>query len=74
MKDDVVCYDSNGEPVRIGDKIRGVGSISFRPGDWTIDRTPIVTVRRGENGRIYFGGLSKESFFDGFYKIKEETE
>lgn len=52
--------DVNGTRVKIGDKIQGEGFIRFQDG-FKIDQTPIVTVRV-EDGVIYFGGLSAQSF------------
>jgi hypothetical protein len=52
--------DKNGLQVKIGDKIRGFGSIKFQDG-FLIDRTPIVTANI-QNDRLYFGHLSCESF------------
>lgn len=46
--------------IKIGDKVRGKGFISFQDG-FKIDRSPAVTVRE-HNGRIYCGALSIESF------------
>lgn len=58
--------DSNGVTVIVGDKVRGKGFIRFQDG-FKIDRSPIVTVREN-NGKIFFGGLSMESFGE-FYKV-----
>ena len=60
--------DSNGKELRLGDKVRGEGFITFQDG-FKIDRTPIVTIRF-KNGFYYFGGLSKQSF-NRFHKVDE---
>lgn len=56
--------DKKGVQVKIGDKVKGFGFITFQDG-FKIDRTPIVTVNI-QNGRLYFGNLSYESFTSGF--------
>ena len=61
--------DSNGLEVKIGDKIRGEGTLGCSYG-FKIDLTPIVTVRE-ENGKIFFGGLSMQSF-RRFYKVTSD--
>ena len=60
--------DKNGQIVKIGDKVRGFGSIRFQDG-FEIDRTPIVTANL-QNGILYFGNLSAKSFTDGFEILK----
>ena len=55
--------DKNGIQVKIGDKVKGFGFITFQDG-FKIDRTPIVTVNIQE-GRLHFGNLSYESFIGG---------
>jgi len=60
--------DINGVIVKVGDKVQGIGSLRFQDG-FKIDRTPIVTVNI-QNGKLYFGNLSAESFTLGF-KILE---
>jgi len=60
--------DINGVVVKLGDKIQGIGSLKFQDG-FEIDRTPIVTANI-QNGKLYFGNLSAESFTLGF-KIVE---
>lgn len=62
--------DRNGQKVKIGDKVRGFGSLKFQDG-FEIDRTPIVTVNL-QNGVLYFGNLSAKSFTDGFEIIKNK--
>jgi hypothetical protein len=52
--------DATGRRVKIGDKVRGEGFITFQDG-FKIDRSPTVTVRVHEN-TLYFGGLSAQSF------------
>ena len=61
--------DVNGKPVKLGDKIRGEGFITFQDG-FKIDRTPVVTVRE-KDGVLYFGGLSAQSF-QRFWIIEDE--
>lgn len=56
--------DKKGVQVKIGDKVKGFGFITFQDG-FKIDRTPIVTANI-QNGRLYFGNLSYESFTTGF--------
>ena len=56
--------DINGQVVKIGDKVKGFGSLKFQDG-FEIDRTPIVTVNL-QNGILYFGNLSAKSFTLGF--------
>ena len=53
--------DINGVTVKLGDKIKGFGFISFQDG-FKIDKTPIVTVTKDEKGNLYFGQLSAKSF------------
>ena len=60
--------DINGIVVKVGDKVQGIGSLKFQDG-FEIDRTPIVTANI-QNGKLYFGNLSAESFSLGF-KIVE---
>jgi len=66
MKEKII--DSNGVEVKIGDKVRGEGTLNFQDG-FKIDRTPTVTVREYD-GNIYFGGLSMQSF-RRFWKVTE---
>ena len=61
--------DKNGIQVQIGDKVRGFGSLRFQDG-FEIDRTPIVTAGLVD-GDLYFGGLSYESFTDGFIIVEQ---
>jgi len=60
--------DINGVVVKVGDKVQGIGSLKFHD-EFEIDRTPIVTANI-QNGKLYFGNLSAESFTLGF-KIVE---
>lgn len=62
--------DINGEIVKIGDKVRGFGSLKFQDG-FEIDRTPVVTANL-QNGVLYFGNLSAKSFTLGFEIIKND--
>ena len=62
--------DRNGKRVKVGDKVSGFGSISFHDG-FKIDRTPIVTANI-QNGKLYFGNLSAQSFGSGFVIIKNK--
>lgn len=55
--------DNDGNVVSVGDKVRGKGLITFQDG-FKIDRTPVVTVRKDNNGQVYFGNLSIQSFPD----------
>jgi hypothetical protein len=59
---DIIDYpvDANGIKVKVGDKVRGEGFITFQDG-FQIDRSPIVTVRE-KDGILYFGALSAKSF------------
>lgn len=61
--------DSNGLEVKVGDKIKGEGTLDFN-GNYKIDLTPIVTVRKVKD-KIFFGGLSMQSFRE-FYKITDD--
>lgn len=61
--------DSRGVEVKIGDKIRGDGFL-YCNGGFKIDLTPIVTVRE-KDGKIFFGGLSMQSF-RRFYKVPND--
>ena len=61
--------DSNGLEVKIGDKVRGEGTLDFNDG-YKIDLTPIVTVTE-RNGVIFFGGLTMNSFRN-FWKITDD--
>jgi len=56
--------DIKGKEVKVGDKVRGFGSLKFQDG-WSIDRTPIVTVNI-QDGVLHFGNLSASSFTEGF--------
>jgi len=58
--------DTNGNEIKIGDKIRGDGFLRCQDG-FKIDLRPIVTVIE-KNGLIYFGNLSISSFYK-FYKV-----
>lgn len=53
-------FDINGVQVKVGDYVRGFGVIKFNDG-WEVDRNIIVTANM-RNNRLYFGGLSYESF------------
>ena len=64
--------DKNGQIVKIGDKVRGFGSLRFQDG-FEIDRTPIVTANL-QNGILYFGNLSAKSFTDGFEIVKKHKQ
>lgn len=61
--------DSDGLEVKIGDKVRGEGTLDCNNG-YKIDLTPIVTVTE-KNGTIFFGGLSISSF-RRFWKITSD--
>jgi hypothetical protein len=63
--------DKYGIQVKIGDKVRGFGFIVFQDG-FKIDRSPVVTANI-QNGRLYFGNLSYESFNNNFEIINNET-
>ncbi len=52
--------DVNGKIVKLGDKVRGEGYITFQDG-FKIDRTPLVTANI-RNGVMMFGNLSAKSF------------
>ena len=56
--------DISGKVVKVGDKVKGFGSLKFQDG-WSIDRSPIVTVNIQE-GVLHFGNLSASSFTEGF--------
>jgi len=56
--------DIKGKVVKVGDRVRGFGSLKFQDG-WSIDRTPTVTVNI-QGGVLYFGNLSALSFTEGF--------
>ena len=62
--------DIEGNKVKVGDKVKGFGSLRFNDG-WSVDRTPVVTVNI-QNGVLYFGNLSASSFTEGF-RIVEST-
>ena len=62
--------DRNGQIVKVGDKVKGFGSLKFQDG-FMIDRTPIVTANL-QNGVLYFGNLSAKSFTDGFVIVKNK--
>jgi hypothetical protein len=68
VNDMVFTKDINGVIVKVGDKVQGIGSLKFQDG-FEIDRTPVVTANI-QNGKLYFGNLSAESFTLGF-KIVE---
>lgn len=59
--------DVNGKVVKIGDKVRGEGHITFHDG-FKIDRTPTVTANI-QNGVLMFGNLSAQSF-NRFWIVK----
>jgi len=61
--------DSKGIEVKIGDKVRGEGTLCCNDG-FEIDLTPIVTVAE-TNGIVFFGGLSRHSFRK-FYKVDDD--
>ena len=52
--------DTTGRQVKIGDKVRGEGFITFQDG-FKINRNSIVTVHE-KDGVLFFGGLSAKSF------------
>jgi len=56
--------DIDGKVVKVGDKVKGFGSLRFNDG-WSVDRTPVVTANI-QNGVLYFGNLSASSFTEGF--------
>jgi hypothetical protein len=60
--------DIKGKEVKVGDKVRGFGSLKFQDG-WSIDRSPIVTVNIQE-GVLHFGNLSASSFTEGFLIVE----
>ena len=62
--------DIKGRKVKLGDKIKGFGSIKFQDG-FEIDRSPIVTANL-QNNVLYFGNLSAKSFTLGFEIINME--
>jgi hypothetical protein len=61
--------DIKGKEVKVGDKVRGFGSLKFQDG-WSIDRSPTVTVNIQE-GVLYFGNLSASSFTEGFQIVEQ---
>ena len=63
--------DSNGLEVKIGDKVRGEGTLDFNDG-YKIDLTPTVTVTE-RNGVVFFGGLTMSSFRK-FWKITSNRD
>jgi hypothetical protein len=60
--------DISGKEVKVGDKVKGFGSLKFQDG-WSIDRSPTVTVNIQE-GVLYFGNLSASSFTEGFLIVE----
>lgn len=62
--------DINGIRVKVGDKVSGFGTIKFHDG-FKIDKTPIVTANI-QNGKLYFGNLSAQSFGNGFVIVKKK--
>ena len=62
--------DIEGNKVKVGDKVKGFGSLRFNDG-WSVDRTPVVTVNI-QNGVLYFGNLSASSFTEGFRIVESE--
>jgi hypothetical protein len=60
--------DIKGKEVKVGDKVKGFGSLKFQDG-WSIDRSPTVTVNIQE-GVLYFGNLSASSFTEGFQIVE----
>ena len=60
--------DISGKEVKVGDKVKGFGSLKFQDG-WSIDRSPTVTVNIQE-GVLYFGNLSASSFTEGFQIVE----
>jgi len=60
--------DISGKEVKVGDKVRGFGSLKFQDG-WSIDRSPSVTVNIQE-GVLHFGNLSASSFTEGFLIVE----
>lgn len=67
----IPCYDSNGELVEFGDKIRGEGFLHCQ-GTFKIDLSPIVTVRN-DLGIRRFGYLSASSY-NRFFKVTPKTK
>lgn len=61
--------DINGTKVRLGDKVRGFGFITFQDG-FKIDLSPIVTAN-WQCSQLHFGNLSAKSFHK-FEIIKEK--
>lgn len=61
--------DRNGTQVELGDKVKGFGFITFQDG-FKIDLRTEVTANI-QNGRLYFGNMSYESFTDGFLIISK---
>lgn len=59
--------DATGITVKVGDKVKGEGFITFHDG-FKIDRTPIVTVGIRDS-ILYFGSLSASSF-NKFWIVK----
>lgn len=53
--------DINGKVVKIGDRVKGFGTITCHDG-FKIDLSPEVTVRE-ENGVLMFGAMSASSFY-----------
>ena len=66
-----MIIDSNGDQVKIGDKVFGEGFLECQDA-FKIDRSLEVTVRE-KDGKIYFGNLTKESF-DKFWLATEKNK
>lgn len=62
--------DVNGITVKVGDKVKGEGCITFQDG-FKIELYPTVTVNI-QNGVLYFGQLSASSF-DKFWILNTIT-
>jgi hypothetical protein len=62
--------DINGQVVKLGDMIKGFGSLKFQDG-FRIELYPTVTANI-QNGILYFGNLSAKSFIKGFEIIKTQ--
>jgi hypothetical protein len=68
MKKEIKYPKDSSGVVKVGDKVRGFGSLKFQDG-WSIDRSPIVTVNIQE-GVLHFGNLSASSFTEGFLIVE----
>jgi len=62
--------DINGQVVKLGDIVKGFGSLKFQDG-FKIELYPKVTANI-QNGILYFGNLSAKSFIEGFEIIKTQ--